>query len=163
MRHSALLGALGAVAVAGTLARAAEPPPGDKAESPSWYARLAPGLTGGKKPDADKTFGATPARPPLAIAPLEPAVLAEALRAEQDAWDRRLEVCHRLRVVGNGANDEALLRQANDLEKQATALYHSRAARLGVKPPLRGKPEAAAAASDPVAATPARNFKVVTP
>ena len=160
MRRSALLGALGAAAVLGTLAHAAEPLPRDKTETQPWYSRLTPKLPGDKKPDPDKTFAATPARPPMAVAPLEPAVLAEALKAEQDAWDRRLDVCHKLRVVGNETNDEALLKQANDLEKQATALYHSRAARLGVKAPLRGKPEAT---PEPVAATPARAFKVVTP
>jgi len=160
MRRSALLGALGAAAGLGALAHAAEPlPPRDKAEAPSWLARQMPALSGDKKPDADKT----PARLPAAAAPLEPAVLAEALKAEQDAWSRRLEVCFNLRVVGNDANDEALLKQANDLEKQATALYHSRVARLGVKAPLRGKPEAATTLAEPPAATPARAFKVVTP
>ena len=160
MRRSALLGALGAATALGALAHAAEPLPRDKPDAPSWLARQMPGLPGDKKPDADKS----PARPPLAIAPLEPAVLAEALKAEQDAWGRRLEVCFNLRVVGNDANDEALLKQANDLEKQATALYHSRVARLGVKAPLRGKPEAATTTmAEPPAATPARQFKVVTP
>ena len=161
MRRSALLGALGAAAVLGTLAHAAEPLPRDKAEAQPWYSRLTPKLSGDKKADPDKTFGATPARPPVAVAPLEPAVLAEALKAEQDAWDRRLDVCHKLRVVGSETNDEALSKQANDHEKQATALYHSRVARLGVKAPLRGKPEATP--PEPVAATPARAFKVVTP
>ncbi len=163
MRRSALLGALGAAAALGALAHAAEPLPRDKPQAPSWLARQLPGPSGDKagdkKPDADKT----PARPPLAVAPLEPAVLAEALKAEQDAWGRRLEVCFNLRVVGNDANDEALLKQANDLEKQATALYHSRVARLGVKAPLRGKPEAATTMAEPPAATPTRAFKVVTP
>ena len=178
MRRSALwcaLGAAGAVAAAGTLARAAEPTPGDKADAKPWYARLTPtlpavpGLPGADmKPDAGKTFAATPARP-LPIAPLEPAALAEALKAEQDAWDRRLEVCYKLRVIGGESNDDALLKKADDLEKQATALYHGRAARLGVKGQLRGKAEPTAAAPLPTppaaapAATPARAFKVVTP
>ncbi len=157
MRRSALIGALGAGVALGTLAHAAEPTPRDKAEAPSWYARFTPALPGDKKTDVT----ATPARPPVAVAPLEPAALAEALKAEQDAWGRRLEVCLKLRVVGNDANDEALLKRADDLEKQATALYHSRVARLGVKAPLRGKSEAALAETP--AATPARVFKVVTP
>ena len=159
MRRSALFGALGASVALGALAHAAEPTPRDKAEAPSWYSRFTPTLPGDKKPDV--TANATPARPPVAVAPLEPAALAEALKAEQDAWGRRLEVCLKLRVVGNDANDEALLKRADDLEKQATALYHSRVARLGVKAPLRGKSEAALAETP--AANPARVFKVVTP
>ena len=156
MRRSALIGALGTSVALGAFAHAAEPTPRDKAEAPSWYSRFTPSLPGGdKKPDA------TPARPPVAVAPLEPAALAEALKAEQDAWGRRLEVCLKLRVVGNDANDEAMMKRADDLEKQATALYHSRVARLGVKAPLRGKSEAALAET-PVA-NPARVFKVVTP
>ena len=158
MRRSALIGALGTSVALGALAHAAEPTPRDKAEAPSWYSRFTPSLPGGdKKPGV----AATPARPPVAVAPLEPAALAEALKAEQDAWGRRLEVCLKLRVVGNDANDEAMLKRADDLEKQATALYHSRVARLGVKAPLRGKSEAALA--ETTAATPARVFKVVTP
>lgn len=159
MRRSALFGALGASVAWGALAHAAEPTPPAKAETPSWYSRFTPTLPGDKS--ADKKPDAAPVQPLVAVAPLEPAALAEALKAEQDAWGRRLEVCLKLRVIGNDANDEALLKQANDLEKQATALYHSRVARLGVKAPLRGKSEAALAETP--ATTPARVFKVVTP
>jgi hypothetical protein len=164
MRRTARLGALGAALAVGVgaLAPAAEPTPkANKAESPSWLDRLTPSM-GAKSPGDGKSFGDTPARPPLAIAPLEPAALAAALRAEQDAWDRRLEVCYKLRVVGGETNDEALIHRANELEQQATALYHSRAARLGVKPKLRG--EAAPLGTGPSAlATPTRVFKEVTP
>ena len=109
MRRTARLGALGealgTALAAGALASAADPTPkADKQETPSWLDRLTPGP--GKKGDG-KTFGDTPARPPVAIAPLEPAALAAALRAEQDAWDRRLEVCYKLRVIGGETGDEA--------------------------------------------------------
>ena len=165
MRRTARLGALGAAVgsalglwgAAGSLAHAAEPTP--KAETPSWLDRLTPNL-GGKKPaGGGKTFADTPSRPPAAVAPLEPAALAAALRAEQDAWDRRLEVCHKLRVIGDETNDEKLIRRANELEAQATALYHSRAARLGVKPKLRGQSQPTAGPTT----TPARVFQEVTP
>lgn len=168
MRRWAMMGASFALAAQVTVAVAGEPLPREKAESAPWYSRV---LGGEKKAEADKTFGNTSARPPVLIAPLEPAVLADALKAEQEAWERRLEVCHKLRVLAAAANDESLERQAGDLEKQATTLYHHRAARLGVKAPLRGTPEpvtrSLTSATTPThiapAPTGARTFKVVNP
>jgi hypothetical protein len=90
------------------------------------------------KPDtATKTFADVPARPPVIIGPLDPAVLAEALRAEQDAWQRRMDVCLKLRQIAFKQGDEPLGRQADELERQATALYYQRTARLGVKSGVR--------------------------
>jgi hypothetical protein len=149
-RLGTLLFVLGSAMLAG----AAEPA---KPETGSWLSRMMPS---GKKPEAEKTFGNTPLRPPVVIAPLEPSAIAEALKAEQQAWDRRMEVCLKLRMIADKTNNDALAKQADDLEKQATALYHHRSARLGVKAPLRGKPEATA----PIATTtPERSFKVVNP
>jgi hypothetical protein len=68
---------------------------------------------------------------------MDPVVLAEALKAEQDAYQRRLDVCLRLRELAAELNDDRLATQALDLERQATALFHQRAARLGVKASLR--------------------------
>lgn len=73
------------------------------------------------------------ARPPVVVTPLSPDVVAEAVRAEQDAVLRRLDICDRLRKVGETTGDATLVIQADELEKQATALYASRVARLGVK------------------------------
>jgi hypothetical protein len=70
---------------------------------------------------------------PVVVAPLPPEQLAEAVRAEQMAYLRRLAVCTKLRDVATTANDEKLLEKADDLEKQAFQIYQARIARLGVK------------------------------
>jgi hypothetical protein len=74
--------------------------------------------------------------------------MAEALQAEQEALLRRLDVCTRLRQTAAESNDAKLLERANLLEEEATALYHSRVARFGVKgnipktiAPARANPE----------------------
>jgi hypothetical protein len=90
----------------------------------------------------------------LPVAPLSEEMLLSVLRAEKDAYTRRLDVCHRLREIALQTNDEGLEGKANVLEKQATATYHERVARLGVKsggplPPLpASSSEAATAALD---------------
>lgn len=149
-----------AVAVGGT-ALAADPTPAVK----PWYARL----TGDKpaaKPDPDPTFANSTPRL-RTVGPLDPNVLLDALKAEQAAWDRRLEVCRRMREIAAETNNDALHQQAVALEQQATALYAQRAARLGVKgfggPDRKSlpAPELPTAAA-PVPA-PSAPFKVVTP
>ena len=70
--------------------------------------------------------------PPTITAPLSPEVLADALRAEQDAYLRRVSVCTELRRVATERADDQLLRQADELERQAAALYNARVAGLGV-------------------------------
>ena len=89
-------------------------------------------------------------RPPVVFGPMDPGALAEALRAEQDAWQRRMDVCLKLRQIAADANDDKLLTQADDLERQATALYHQRTARLGVKAPAAA-PDQTPAPPPPVA------------
>ncbi|HJZ55608.1 MAG TPA: hypothetical protein VKE74_11640, partial [Gemmataceae bacterium] len=74
----------------------------------------------------------TSMRPATVTAPLPPEVVADALRAEQDAYLRRLSVCSELRRIGADTNDEALIRQADELERQAAAVYNQRVAVLGV-------------------------------
>ncbi len=108
---------------------APRPPEARSADNKPWYARLA-GTDDKKDPPA-------PARP-IAYAPLSAEVLAEALRAEQDAYLRRLDVCGKLRQIAAQANDDALFAEADRLEQQATTLYHQRVARLGVKGGPRG-------------------------
>jgi hypothetical protein len=72
------------------------------------------------------------AAPPTIVAPLAPEVVAAALQAEQEAWERRMSVCDKLRQVAFEGNDEELMRQVDDLERQATALYNARTAALGI-------------------------------
>jgi hypothetical protein len=74
----------------------------------------------------------------VVVEPLPPDVLAEAVRAEQDAYIRRLDVCTRLKQIAAEKNDDKLTLKAADLERAATALYEQRVAKLGVKP--TGKP-----------------------
>jgi hypothetical protein len=117
-------------------AAAADPAPKPEPARPTWFGRLL-GPSAEKKSETEKTFGSVPARPPVVLGPMDPIVLAEALKAEQDAYQRRLDVCLRLRELAAELNDDRLTAQALDLERQATALFHQRAARLGVKASLR--------------------------
>jgi hypothetical protein len=125
----AVLAGLPAVALA-------DPPP-----SRPLLARLNP--FGGAEPEAGPRV-----RKP--IGPLSDEMLLTVLRAEKDAYTRRLDVCHRLREIALQANDEKLEAKANELEKQATAAYHERVARLGVK---SGGPLPALPPSDAATAT----------
>jgi hypothetical protein len=71
-------------------------------------------------------------RPLTITAPLSPDLLADALRAEQDAYLRRVSVCTELRRVAIEKGDDALARQADELERQAAVLYNARVAGLGL-------------------------------
>ena len=120
---------LAAAAAAGLMgaAVAADPAPADR----TWYQKL----TGGKPPkpaEPDGTFGTAPPKP-TGFAPLDPAALQEAVRAEADAWARRLEVCTKLQQIAAARGDDKLAAHAAELEKQAGAIYKGRVARLGVK------------------------------
>jgi hypothetical protein len=106
-----------------------------------WPAAVAqqPGTLFGKlfgssesKKRVSRGSGSTAMRPPTVTAPLPTEVVAGSLRAEQEAWERRMAVCLKLREIAIGTNDELLLRQVDDLERQATALYNVRVAALGV-------------------------------
>jgi hypothetical protein len=125
------LSALAAGALAPTVSAADPAQP----EKPGLVGRWLGGSE--SKPTSEKTFADVPARPPVILGPLDPAVLAEALRAEQDAWQRRMDVCLKLRQIALTRGDEPLARQTDELERQATALYHQRTARLGVKAGVR--------------------------
>jgi hypothetical protein len=92
---------------AGALAYAADPP------APRSGVRAAGG--------APKTASVTP---PSAL-PAE--TVQAALKAEYEAWERRVGVCLRLRQIALDKNDEALMRQADELEQRANALYQARA------------------------------------
>lgn len=127
---------------------AADPPVPPSSTAKPWYGRLLGDSEPGQPPATER---ATPARPPIPTAPLAPEVVADALQAEQDAYLRRLEVCTKLRQLALESNDEAMLQQADTLERQATALYHGRVARFGVKSirPTRNDAEARTAPPKP--------------
>lgn len=88
----------------------------------------------------DPTWGpadrrTTGTRGPIVISPLPPEVQAEALRLEQEAYLRRVAVCTELRKVAVERGDETLYRQADELEREAEALYRLRVGRLGLQLP----------------------------
>jgi hypothetical protein len=79
---------------------------------------------------------APPGQQPLSQ-PLSPEAIAAALKAEQVAYLRRLEVCGKLQQIALDRNDEALLRQVEELERQADAVYKQRTAALGLSRTVR--------------------------
>ena len=116
--------AAGGWAGAGLAADPAETKPDDK---PSLLSRMLPW---GKKDGPDAK---APPGPPVVVTPLPPAELADAVRAEQMAYLRRLGVCTRLREVATETGNDKLIDAAEELERQAFATYQARVARLGVK------------------------------
>ncbi|HYH69314.1 MAG TPA: hypothetical protein VD866_31765 [Urbifossiella sp.] len=117
---------LAAVAAAGGTAAAAADPPPRAARPPQ--TTVVDKLFGKSRPKAE------PAPAAKADVPtgLPPDVKAAALRDEQDAYERRMAVCLKLREVAQQREDENLHRQVDDLERQAGALYLARAAALGL-------------------------------
>lgn len=140
--------------------------------SSSWYSRVLGSKSESDKAPAAKTFADLPTKP-VAYAPLDPETVMQATQAEWAAWHRRLEVCHKLREIAVQKNDDQLYTQADDLEKQATALLRQRIARLGVKlpPDAQVNEPARAFVSSPSdlapkpksLPTPASNFREVQP
>lgn len=97
---------------------------------------LAAGVAFGDGPKSEPKAAvkaATPQRPSIIIAPLTADVLAEAVRDEQKACTRRLDACAKLREIAAAKNNDALLQQIDDLEKQAVELCQARVARMGVR------------------------------
>lgn len=115
--------ALALAAASGSSAIAASPPP----EKSTLFKKL----FGPSKPRPGPTVR-TPGRPLTISAPLPAEQLAEALRAEQDAYLRRVSVCTELRRVALERGDDAMVRQADELERQFGSLYSARVAALGV-------------------------------
>ncbi|MCU0704437.1 MAG: hypothetical protein MUF18_10720 [Fimbriiglobus sp.] len=117
-----LLRGLVAATVVGLPAVALADPPAESPPSRPLLARLNPFATPEPGPRVRKPVG-----------PLSDEMLLGILQAEKDAYTRRLDVCHRLREIALQSNDEKLEVRANELERQATAAYHERVSRLGVK------------------------------
>jgi len=133
---SRLLTAALGVALATQTVRAADPPPAaNPAESRSLVSRLNP-FAG---PEVGKP-APMPGRPAMAIGPLAPDAMIEALRAEQEAYARRLDICTELRRVAVGTRDDKLGVKADELERLAEETYNQRIAKLGVKSQHRAKP-----------------------
>jgi hypothetical protein len=127
----AALGALAAAAAARAVA--ADSPAATTTDDRPWYVRMF------VSPPA-QSGPVTPTNAPIAAVPglthagsaLSPEMVAEARKAEQDAWQRRMAVCLKLREAAITLNDKRLERTAEELERQVDALYKQRVAALGL-------------------------------
>lgn len=139
--------ALAVTVGAATSARAAEPTVGT--DTRPWYKRMffSPPKPVGPVVRSGPVAGA-PGRAPSGV--LAPEVVADAVKAEYGAWERRMSVCNELRKVAYDKNDEALVRQVEELERQVNATYQQRVSALGVpkvKAPLPSAPSTGFASS----------------
>lgn len=125
LRAWVIAAALGGAAVTAAPVRAADAP----ADTRPWYKKV---FVSAPKPagPAVRSGPVMPARP--MSAPLPPDAVREAVKAEADALLRRMDVCDKLRQAAFDKNDEALMRQVDELERQAKAVYEARVAALGV-------------------------------
>jgi hypothetical protein len=131
-----------ALAVSVTAPAVADDPPATTTDSRPWYKRMFS--------SAPKPAGPTVRSGPVAAVPghapsatLPPEMVAEAVKAEYIAWERRTNVCLKLREAAIARNDEALMRQVDELERQTNAIYQQRVSALGVpkyKAPLPAAP-----------------------
>jgi len=145
---AAVLGALGAGAVAP--AGAADAPFATPTDDRPWYKRMffSPPPQPGPVIRTGTLVAAPGAMPAGSALPAE--VVHDAVRAEAAAWQRRMDVCLKLRAVAIERNDKALERQVDELERQINALYAQRVNALGVpktKYPLPVQPSSGFAAS----------------
>ena len=126
IRHVRWGGSMMALALATTpiVAQPDAPTPA----KPSWFARLFQSDSATPGSFAEEQA----AKERLRYGPLEPEVRAQALVAEQEAFQRRMDVCLKLRQIAVQENDDALYQQADDLQAAAGQLYQMRVARLGV-------------------------------
>jgi hypothetical protein len=90
-----------------------------------------------------------PPAPATITAPLTPEALAGCLKAEQDAYLRRVNVCDKLRRVADETADPVLSRKAEELERQAEALYNARIAALGLNKSRATPRQSAETVKDP--------------
>jgi len=120
------------------------------AEPPPERTTLMSKLFGPSRPKPPGPTVRNPQRPLTISAPLPPDQLAEALRAEQDAYLRRASVCTELRRIATERHDDSLIREADELERKFGALYNARVAALGVAKTKAPLPEPSIARRDPV-------------
>src|SRR5262245_18684121 len=102
------------------------------ANPPATKSTLFKKLFGPSDPKPNGPTVRQPGRPLTVSGPLPSDQLAEALRAEQDAYLRRVSVCTELRRIAVEQGDDITVRQADELERQFGALYSARVAALGV-------------------------------
>ncbi len=120
-------GVAAALAASATPAVAADPPTTTTTDTRPWYKKMFV--------SAPKPAGPTVRSGPVAAvpsAPLTPEAVSDAVKAEYVAWERRMSVCLKLREAAITRNDDALLRQVDELERQANAIYQQRVSALGV-------------------------------
>ena len=146
MNRFRVFGLSAALAAAwGSSAFAADPPPENSTLMKKLFGPSTP------KPAGPTVRSGTPPRPVTIAGPLPAEQLAEALRAEQDAYLRRVSVCTELRRIAVERGDDGMVRQADEFERQFGALYSARVAALGVsrsKAPLPEPTVASRGSSD---------------
>ena len=83
------------------------------------------------------TFGNKPAPKPAVVPPIDakptpdPAAVAASQRDDEEAnYLRRLAVIDRLRTIGRDTQNDELLRQADELDEKAAAVYRYRTSHL---------------------------------
>jgi hypothetical protein len=148
MNRFRVFGLSAALAISGGSPALAADPPENSTLMKKLFGPPAP------KPVGPTVKTGTPQRPVTIAGPLPAEQLTEALRAEQDAYLRRVSVCTELRRIAVERGDDALVRQADELERQAGALYGARVAALGVsrtKAPLPEPSVASRGTTDPIA------------
>lgn len=109
------------------------------ADARPWYKRMFTSAPAPKPAGPTVRSGPVVAAPDRApsVGTLSPDAVAAAVKAESDAYLRRMDVCLKLRVVALERNDDALNRQVDELERQAKAVYEQRVSALGVSRSLK--------------------------
>lgn len=126
-------GMAAALTVATATSVVADDPPNTTTDTRPWYKRM---FFASKPAQAgpvvrNGAVAAPPGQAPMSR-PLSPDALQSALQAEQAAYNRRLLVCVQLRQIADERNDLGLLREVDELERQAKATYERRVTALGV-------------------------------
>jgi hypothetical protein len=133
---AALAAGAGAPAVAADEPSATDSRPQD---ARPWYKRMFFAPKPAPPAEPGPRVGATVAPPgqaPLSR-PLSAEAVSAALQAERDAYLRRLNVCVELRKAAEARGDESLMRQVDEIERQAEAVYKKRVTALGVSTSVR--------------------------
>jgi len=92
-------------------------------------------LFGSPAPVPVPTPMAVPPRP--VVVGFSAEAMVKALKAEREAYMRRLDICTQLRKVALDTQDDRLAVRALELEQIAEETYRERIARMGVKQELR--------------------------
>lgn len=123
-------GVAAALAVGLAAPAGAADPSNAATDSRPWYKKMFSSTPKPAGPTVRSGPVTAPGRAPNAT--LTPEMVTESVKAEYLAWERRMSVCLKLREAALARNDEALLRQVDELERQANAIYQQRVSALGV-------------------------------